>query len=164
MPGNSIAPKSPRTETAGGKPMNAWMIISIILAIALVAVVVTLNKGGDPTFKPVSSQDAGKALISFVNEIYGSQIGISTLKTITEKNGMYQATVTVKNAGQDVDQTVYMSKDGKLFIPQALNIADVTTQYRAYQQSQQPGAPTSDTSVTPGATSGTPVLETDTKQ
>jgi len=134
MPVNTPSPKSPG-PAGSSKPMNVWMIVSAVLAIALIITFVTAGKGsgGDSSFTPISSDEAGTTLISFVNKVYGAQIGSSTLKTVTEKSGMYEIVVSVDNAGQQVDQTVFVSKDGKFFIPQALEIADVISQFDAFQ-------------------------------
>lgn len=136
MPINTPSP-TPTSKSMSGKPMNVWMIISAVLAIALIISIATATKGGDANFKKISGDQAGSALISFVNEIYAGQIGQSTLKTVTSKNGLYEVVVSVDNAGQKVDQTVFVSQDGTLFIPQALNMEEVKTQYKTFQQSGQ---------------------------
>lgn len=137
MAESTISQKSSGSASSG-KPKNVWMIVSVVLAIGLVISIVSASKGGnDPDFTQISSEEAGSTLISFVNDIYAAQIGQSTLKSVTEKNGMYQIVVSVNNAGNDVDQTVYVSKDGKLFIPQALNMADVRVQYQQFLNSGQ---------------------------
>lgn len=144
MPENTSTSKSPGSASSS-KPMNAWMIISAVLAIALIIAIVSATKGGssDATFKPVSSDDAGNILLDFVNEIYAGQIGQSTLKSVTEKNGMYEVVVTVNSNGQDIEQTVFVTRDAKLFIPQALDMADVQQQYQDFLNSGQalPGGP-----------------------
>ena len=144
MPENTPPPKSSGPPSSG-KPMNVWMIVSAVLAIALIIAIVSATKGGssDASFKPVSSDEAGNILIGFVNEIYAGQIGQSTLKSVTEKNGMYEIIVTVNSNGQDIDQTVFLTRDAKLFIPQALDINDVQRQYQEFLDGGQalPGAP-----------------------
>lgn len=138
MPVNTPAPSNPK-PASGDKPMNVWMIVSAVLAIALIIATISATKGGgnDSNFNPISSDEAGNVLINFVNEIYGGQIGQSTLKSVTEKNGLYKIIVNVDNAGQSVEQTVFMTKDGKLFIPQALDMADVSNQYQDFLNSGQ---------------------------
>lgn len=153
---------TPTTKSSGpassSKPMNVWMIVSAVLAIALVVAIVSAKGGsGDSDFQPISSDKAGNILIEFVNEIYAGQIGASTLKSVTEKNGMYEIIVTVDNNGQAVDQTVFVSRDGKLFIPQALDMADVRSQYQEFLNSGQV-APGGAGAVVP-VPAGTPVVE-----
>lgn len=135
-PRPTMVPPSPRPMAAAKKP-NTWLVVSIILAIALIGVIaVTMlgNKGGITVLTP---EKAGSSLISFINEVYGQQVGTATLKTITDENGLYKVVVTVTQNNAPVDQTVYISKDGKLFIPQALNIADMQKQFEAYKAQQQ---------------------------
>lgn len=138
MPENTPPPKSSGPPSSG-KSMNVWMIVSAVLAIALIIAIVSASKGdsSDPDFKPVSSEEAGSTLLDFVNEVYAGQIGQSILKSVTEKNGMYEVIVTVNSSGQNIDQTVFMSKDAKLFIPQALDMADVRSQYQTFLNSGQ---------------------------
>lgn len=141
----ATTPTSKNAASAqSGKPMNAWMIVSAVLAIALVISIVASAKGSDTSFKKVSETEAGNTLIAFVNEIYAGQIGQSTLKSVTKKHGLYEVIVTVDNAGQQVDQTVFVSQDGLLFVPQALEIEDVRAQYKAFQQSGGQAVPPTD--------------------
>ena len=141
MPITTPPMKTPGTMPAGkpmsGKSMNVWMIISAVLAVALIISIVTATQGRDSSLNKISGDQAGSTLISFVNEIYAGQIGQSTLKSVTPKSGLYEVVVTVDNAGQKVDQTVFVSQDGTLFFPQALNMEEVKTQYQAFQQSGQ---------------------------
>lgn len=147
MPRPAMVPPAPRPMAAAKKP-NIWLVISIILAIALVGVVAVMmlqNKGGITVLTP---DKAGSTLISFINKVYGQQVGTATLKTITDENGLYKIVLTVTQNNAPVDQTVYVSKDGKLFIPQALNIEDMLKQFEAYQaQQQNPTTPPADTNV-----------------
>ena len=161
MPRPTMVPPAPRPMATAKKP-NIWLVISIILAIALVGVVaVTMlqNKGGVTVLK---SDAAGSKLISFINEVYGQQVGTATLKTITDENGLYKVVVTVTQNNAPVDQTVFISKDGKLFIPQALNIEDMSKQFEAYKaQQQNPTTPPADTNVNTN-TNTTPPADTNT--
>ena len=70
---------------------NIWMIISIVLAVALIGALATKlpqtdNNGDQMTV--LSTEQAGQELLSFLNEIYGPQLGTITLQSITENNGL----------------------------------------------------------------------------
>ena len=126
-------------ESKGNKtPLNIWMIISAVLAVVVVVLVVMWPKAGasNGSVKAISTADAGAKLVEFVNKIYGPQIGLSTLKSVETKSGLYQITVTVDNNGQAVDQVVFMTQDGLMFIPQSLDIAQVESEYEAFLQQQ----------------------------
>lgn len=121
------------TRSASGssatKSSNSWMIVSVILAIALiVSVGYTFKNKGDQ----ISSDDAGQRLMSFVEEVYASQVGAVKLVGVQEVSGLYEVTVGVTVAGQPPEQKVYITKDGNLFIPQVLDINEITKQYRDF--------------------------------
>ncbi|MFA6410821.1 MAG: hypothetical protein WCW26_04590 [Candidatus Buchananbacteria bacterium] len=137
-----MTPMETTAKPVAKKP-NIWLIVSIVLAVILVivaglALAKTMGSKTNESGKMVvlSSDDASKKLLSFINEVYGAQVGPATLKGVVETSGLYEVTVTISDSGKDVDQKVYISKDGSLFIPQAMNIADVLTQFKAYQQQQ----------------------------
>jgi hypothetical protein len=121
------------------KKPNIWLITTVILAIALIAVLAfTLPKtGADRGMTVVSAEEAGNTLVDFVNKIYGAQIGVATLKEVNELNGLYAAEVEVIQDGQAVDQTIYITRDAKVFIPQALEMSSMLEQFEAFQQQQQ---------------------------
>jgi len=123
---------------------NIWLIVSIILAIGLVIVIgvvltksFSANKAVGSKMVTLTSDQAGSKLLSFVNEVYGAQVGPATLKGVSETNGVYEVTLTIMSQGQPTDQKVYITKDGTLFMPQAMNIADILTQYQTYKQQQE---------------------------
>lgn len=128
-----------------------WMIVSVVLFIALIAVVAffaikpgALSTGGGDSTPIVKADDAANSLVDFINKIYAQQVGTATLKSVTEEHGLYKVVVGVTANGSPVDQEVYLTRDGKLFIPQVINVDEVMTQYQEYQQQQQvgTGAPT----------------------
>ncbi len=135
----------PNQKPVASQPkLNIWLIVSIVLAVALVGVLaanfVGGKKGGaDSEFVIVDKNQASDSLIDFINKVYGAQVGTAALKESNEQNGLYKVDLTVTDAnGQNIDQTVFLSQDGKLFIPQVIDIAQVSTQFDALQQQQQP--------------------------
>jgi len=137
------------TKSEAKKPMNSLLIVTIILAIALIGVIGYLAydkmvvNGGANGFTVVSSDKAAASLVSFINEVYGDKVGQVTLKSVTEKNGMYEVTLSMSAAGTDgtaADQVVYVTKDAKIFVPQIIDIATMEQQYKDYmaQQAAQP--------------------------
>jgi len=133
---------APMAKPGKSKPKpNIWLITTIILAIALVAVLaVKLPQTGTKTdgdMTVVPPQEAADKLVDFVNQIYGAQIGTATLKEVSETSGLYGVKVEVSQAGQNTDQIIYITKDAKLFIPQALEMNVMLSQFEAFQQQQQ---------------------------
>jgi hypothetical protein len=137
----SPAPNSP--VSAGKEKPSIWFYTSIVLTIALVvlAVVTTIKLSGSQK-DVLSAEQAADQLLDFINEVYGAQVGQATLKSVNEQNGLYQVTVTVTANGQPLDQSVFVTRDGKLFIPQTVDIEQLRGQFQALQQeSQNPPAP-----------------------
>jgi hypothetical protein len=133
---------APAPKPAAKKPNLLPIIIVVVIIVVAIAAFAFLkggakNQNGTEKFAAISSQDAGSKLVSFINEIYGQQIGQVTLKTVTQENGLYKATITLTENGQPVDQNVYISQDGKLFLPQAIVMEDALTQFQALKQQQQ---------------------------
>lgn len=122
-----------------------WMIVSVVLFIALIAVVAffAVKPGAlspsSSNAPVVKADDAAASLVDFINKIYSQQVGTATLKSVVEENGLYKVTVGITANGSPVDQEVYLTRDGKLFIPQVIKIDDVLAQYQQYQQQQQAG-------------------------
>lgn len=91
---------------------NPWMIVSIVLAIALV--IALFNSG----FSGKSSSEVGQSVIDFVNA-QGS--GVATLQDISKQDNLYK--VEVLYQGQVIP--VYVTMDGKYLIT---NLIDLTEQ------------------------------------
>ncbi len=142
----------PTPKALPGKPMNVWMITTIVLAVALVGVVAFMLLGGSALLNKgdmviVKSDKAASDLIDFINEVYGERVGQVTLKGVVEKNGLYEVTFVMTADGQPTDQVVFVTKDGKVFIPQVIDIADMKDQYKQYQAQMQ--ATTGDQAAAP---------------
>jgi len=139
-PKTPMAAQKPASPTiAGTKKPNIWAVVSIILAIVLIGMIAT-NSAQKSSLKVITAQQAGDKLIDFLNQIYGPQVGIATLKEISESNGVYKATVTVMSEGQPVEQPVFITFDGEMFMPQAIDIDEALTQFKAYQEQLQQAA------------------------
>ena len=118
------------------KKMNIWLIVSVVLAIALVGVFATNLTKKDGDLKIVKPEEASTLLLDFINEVYGPQVGEATLKSTAEENGLYKVELTVMDQGQPLDQTIYVTKDAKLFIPQAIEIEDALAKFQEFQNQQ----------------------------
>lgn len=144
-----------QNQKPAAKIPNIWLVVSIVLAIALVGVLaanVVKKEGGDEKGKivVVEPEKAGGSLLDFINKVYGPQVGTATLKEVTEENGLYKVSLTVvDNTGAPVEQTVFLTRDAKLFIPQAIDIESVLAQFDALQQQQQPAVNTNAASEVP---------------
>ena len=129
---------------AGANKPNPWLIVS--LGLALILLIVLANnylqptKNGSGDLVVIDSQQAGSDLVDFINQIFGPQIGGTvSLQSVNEVNGIYEVNILASNvpAGQPAEQIVYMTKDGKFFIPQVIDINTVKANFQAAQQQPQ---------------------------
>jgi glutaredoxin len=98
------------------------VVLPIILVIILALIgFTTLRK---PTTKNLSADEAKNTAETFVNQFLMSGGSKATIKGITEEYGMYKLQIDITS---DVVES-YITKDGKLFFPQALNIAEMGAQ------------------------------------
>lgn len=144
---------------AGTMKPNIWLVVSIVLAIVLVGVIFTNYYGGaQPKMVTVEPDAAGQNLLNFINEVYASQVGTATLKGVTTESGLYQITLSLVDpqTSQPVDQVVFMSRDGKYFVPQIVEIQKVLDQFRALKNQPANPAPGADATNT---NTGTPAAD-----
>lgn len=131
--------KEPISLPAEKKP-NIWLVISIILAIALVGVIFTnysgSENGGEEEDNIIESDTVGQTLLNFINEVYGAQIGTAVLSGVVVQSGLYEVKVSVidSQTNQPIEQTIFITKDGKYFVPQIVDIEAVLGQFRTLQQ------------------------------
>jgi len=140
----------PAETKMSGKPLNVWMIISLVLLIVLAGVIAAALPKFMGGKNAVSTKTASGTVLSFVNEIYGAQLGTVTAKgdATTEENGLYKITLVITKDGAPVEESVYVTKDGKTFIPSGamIDIAKMREDYKSFQAQQQ-AAPTGDVNV-----------------
>ncbi len=124
---------------------NIWLIVSVVLAVALVGALGVIlrpdllsgGKSTDSDFVAISKEDAANKLVDFITEVYGSQIGTPVLKEVTEKYGMYEARISMVADGQPREEITFVTKDGKLFVPNVLIMEEALQQFRDWQNQQQ---------------------------
>lgn len=153
-------PQTPTTPTsaAAGKPINPWMISTGVLGIALLAVLALQGTGLSSGGQTVSAEKAGSDLLTFINTIYGDRLGAATLNGTTEEHGLYRVLLTVNDeTGQPTEQEVFVSRDGKLFIPQAIVVDEVLSQYQAFLDSQAAGGAGAEAGAVAGAETAEPI-------
>ena len=139
-----------KKSTRSAKEPNIWLVVSIVLAIALVGVIAfnyfqgqTGETDAGDSASVVSSQQAAADFLEFIDEIYGAQVSPVTLTSVAEEYGLYKIDFTITEEGTAVPQTVFITKNGKGFTPIIYLIDDITSQFRDYQSQlqAQPPAP-----------------------
>jgi len=98
------------------KSINVWMIASVIIVIALLAVIVW-PKQGNITGALISEDDAGKNAVDFINKNLVSS-GKANLSSVQDLGSLYEVNTTYN--GKTI--SVYITKDGKYFIQSITDI------------------------------------------
>jgi hypothetical protein len=119
---------------------NVWQIVSGVLA-ALVVVCLVILAMVLTSQNKINESKATEIFNDFVLEAYGPQLHSSiTIKEITFEHGLYKFTLSLPDTeGTVVEDFIYLSADGELFITQAINIEEALAQARAIQQQIQNG-------------------------
>jgi glutaredoxin len=101
--------------------ISPWAIVSLILAIALIATFIWGGKitgrvtGTTPT---LTANEAANKAIDYINEYLLQGQAIANLTSIKEDNGLYNMKFTI--AGRSYDS--YLTMDGKLLFPSAVDL------------------------------------------
>lgn len=148
------------------RDVNIWFIATVILAVALVLVLV-LKKNSNTLMGPdgkespmLQPREASTKLLTFLTEVNNTPDKGITLNDIVEESGLYKLNVTYpyKNPGtgeiSDKVTDLYLSKDAKIFIPQAVNLDDAIAKFEEYKQSQSQ-KPVDTSTTTPPLSSNT---------
>lgn len=120
------APKS-------GMKLDGFKVAAAVLAVLLIISVITagFTKWG---FVGTASQDqVTKDTLDFVNKALLQGASAAELTSVSESAGLYNLKLMVN--GKEIDS--YVTKDGKLFFPQAINVEEVS----ALAGSAEPEAP-----------------------
>jgi len=112
------------------KKMDAWKISAVVLAVLLLMSVFT---SGFRFQKELSSQEASIKALEFINQNLLQGQATAQVKSISENSGLYAIKLDVM--GQEYNS--YVSKDGNLFFPQAVDMADPSALADNQQQAQQ---------------------------
>ncbi len=142
------------------KQKKTWTTLLVIVAVLIVLGLITASSlhKGDKTAsaakpgKTISTDVAKAKAEDFVNKFLMSGGSKATIKDITTEYGLYKLSVDITSSVVES----YMTKDGKLFFPQALNIDEVSA---AKTGSDTTGAETAQPSATVTKKSDKPVVE-----
>ncbi|MFW5888475.1 MAG: hypothetical protein ACOCVY_02045 [Patescibacteria group bacterium] len=109
---------------------------AIFLGAGLIFLLAGCSGGGEGN--TISSEEAGQKGEKFVNENFMEDgQGSATVADVSEKKGLYQMDIQVQ--GQTIE--AYMTKDGKTFFPQAVDMDNPPQQDASQQGQQQQASP-----------------------
>lgn len=104
--------------------INIWMLSTILLAIAVVALFF-LKSGVSPTgYSTLSPLQASEKAIKWIESYFkatGVDANITLLNASEIEGGLYQFTVKISSSMGENTYTYFVSRDGKYFIPHAIS-------------------------------------------
>lgn len=103
------------------RKISPWKISTMVFGVLFVVFLVLFLKGGSMSVGAISKDAAAEKAIGFVNTNLLQAGTTAELGEVTEEAGLYKAELTI--AGQSYDS--YITKDGKLFFPQAIPLEEV---------------------------------------
>lgn len=112
--------------------MQKRIIFGAAALVLVIAVVLGISFSKKGTLKP---EEAQSKVESFVNTYLMQPGSEATVSDVTESYGMYKMKINI-GSGQSVDS--YVSKDGKLFFPQALDMEEVSGEATGENTTQAP--------------------------
>jgi len=101
--------------------MKKIIILSLMLAFVIAGCSLTANNN---TQEEISIEEAKTMILAFINENLMAPGSQAMVKEVNEEFGLYKVVVDV--SGQEVDS--YLTKDGKKFFPQVIDIEEITKQ------------------------------------
>ncbi|HKL17230.1 MAG TPA: hypothetical protein VJ900_02640 [Patescibacteria group bacterium] len=117
-------------------------VISLVLFIALIASFLTGGFGIKSKLFSPSEQKIGENTLSFVNNNLLQPGTSASLSKASCNSGVDLCNVQFNVQGQKIDS--YVSSDGKIFFPEAINIEDFKASLKSNQSQTQEEVPTSD--------------------
>ena len=114
--------------------LNVWHLSSAVLLILLIISITTSGfRGGSSSSYALSDQEAGDKVINFINT--NVEQVTASITSVARENGLYKITLLIN--GQQGES--YLSADGKILLPQALNLDDpIAVPPPPTQPTQQP--------------------------
>lgn len=118
----------PTTQTKK-QGLNLWMLSTILLLAVLVLMIfengkITDKIRGDKTASILTAEEAGKEWIGFINEINPATKDKLKISDVKEENGVYVAMVEFNDQDKVSTSTIHISKDGKMFFQQGINMEE----------------------------------------
>ncbi|MBS3118387.1 thioredoxin domain-containing protein [Candidatus Woesearchaeota archaeon] len=113
-------PSFGKDEDSFWSKAGTWQFIALLLAITLVAAVFTNGFGltGKAVASSITPSEAEQKALGYINSNLLQPPFTATAVKTEELNGMYKIKIDV--AGRQIDS--YVTKDGKLFFPQGLEL------------------------------------------
>ena len=104
--------------------LNTWKVLTAVLALLLIFAVFTRGFSliGLTGLTVLSQDDSKEKVDDFIQENFATPDVQITLDSISEESGLYKIELTATSLGQAQKAVSYLSKDGKLFFIQGINL------------------------------------------
>lgn len=119
------------------KKRSIWDILSTasVASIALMVVLVAVmliglgGSGRQGVTGMITADDAGRKVSNFIVDSGMVPEGTPvSVEGVQEESGLYQVNVSISVQGQEQKVVVYITKDGKYFFPQGMNMEEAMSQ------------------------------------
>ncbi len=107
------------------KKQKMLPILGVVIVL-LIAGIYMSQKGGMALGGSISPAQAKTKAETFVRDTLLGGKTQFTISDVTEEAGLYKMSITLEGGGEPIDS--YMSKDGKTFFPQGMNIEKMTAE------------------------------------
>jgi len=135
--------KSPeRSKTH--KKQNIWKISFISSVIVIIILLGIIFTGVGIGSSKITSDAAGQKALSLINGVLVPPGTGVSIDAVADEGGVYQLNISLSYNNQTQGVISYMSKDGKYFFPQGMDINEVLAKEKQNQQ-QTPQTPKADT-------------------
>ncbi len=139
---NNIENKENTSKEERKYTKNVWKTVSIA-SIALVVILLVVIGSGfvnrtHGVTGAITADSAAERALDFVRNYLVRPGTNVSIKDVTEENGLYKLTIELKMGPMSQEVDSYITKDGKLFFPQAFDIDKVKEEVREREaQAQQ---------------------------
>ncbi len=137
MPTENAYLPSPSSRWAGvlskfkfEKKLSKIIIFSAVVVAAAVVIFALLGGFG---IKTVSDKEAAKKVVEFINNDLLAGKGGATLKAVSSESGLYKVNFLYQN----VDNQVYVTRDGRYMFPTAIDLNKENSQINPSQANNQ---------------------------
>ena len=112
------------------KSARKLIVLTLSVIVLIAGIVLYFNQ---KKIKTISPQEAGNKAVSYINQNLLQKGTTASLISTTEENGIYK--IHLKVGGKEFNS--YVTKDGKLLFPEAINLEKFVNQKEENQPSQE---------------------------
>jgi hypothetical protein len=132
-----------------------FLRLTLPIILVIILVIIGLCSFQKPSVKTLTPDQAKTLTENFVNKYLMQSGSKATIKSVTEEYGLYKLDINIVTS----DVETYLSKDGKLFFPQALDIDKISASASTTTQTNNTASQNATPSATVTNKSSKPTIE-----